>query len=993
MSDCPSIETLRTWLAGALLAPERENVSSHVARCAPCQCRLDSETENRTLRAWLEAGPESQVSDVDVAISDQLWIAICRSAPRPTGECQSAAVRPAAVVGFTEPEADIGRIGAFRLLDELGRGGMGIVYRAWDEPLCRVVALKVLRPEHAEAADRLRLVQEAQLAARFQNDHAVTIYSVVDPPGGLPYLVMEHVQGPTLAELIDSGRRPEPRRLAGLVAQVAIALDAAHTAGLVHRDVKPSNILIDSTTGRAKITDFGLARSLAAPSGITRDGVVAGTPAYMSPEQARGEPNLDPRTDVYSLGATFYDGLTGQPPFAGALHAILRRITDEDPLPPRRFDHGIPADLETICLKAMAKEPAQRYQTARELGDDLNRWLRDEPIQARPAGRLERGLRWCRRRPLVAGLALALLLVVTGGVAGISWKWAEAVHERRRTELERDRAERNFRQAREAVDAYLTQVSEDDGLKAQNLEPLRRELLRTARDFYERFVQQDPDDPNLQAELGRAHARLGLITSVLESKPKALEHYQKMGAIFEHLHEVYPANPVYQKELAESYLRQGECLRAGAGPADQAEAAIQRSRELHEELVHAHPEEPAFRHDLARSLRSLGNFYLFVSGNHGQAQDVLVAAREIYGRLPATYVQQPPVQFERAIVLSNLAKLYAHTDRPEQHRAASEAAIALFEPLANKHAGNPDYLFCLADSLSELGESYRQLAQPDLARIMLEKALSSADQLARAHPANGYYQHLVADIAYSLASVNFHERHQPALARPLLQKALEIEQQLAISFPAVGEYLFYLNNILRDFRDWFGDTARLSGVRDHFTILIEDYEAKVPSEERDHLRLNRYYLHRGTIQLLLGRYGDAVGDFKQTGWSEIESNVATLLTAQRGDYEKSESAAFAVAKTDTGNGQKLYVAAQVGAYLTAVVRNDRSLAASRRQELGEKYSKQAVRWLEQAHALKCFSAPTTRYLLADDRELDPLRSRDDFQALLARSSGAPRAGK
>ena len=131
--------------------------------------------------------------------------------------------------GFAEPEADIGRVGSFRLLDELGRGGMGIVYRAWDEPLRRIVAVKVLRPEHAGPADRLRLVREAQLASRFQDDHAVTIHAVVDPPDGLPYLVMEYVQGTTLAELLGSGRRPSPRELAELVAQASLAVDAAHT--------------------------------------------------------------------------------------------------------------------------------------------------------------------------------------------------------------------------------------------------------------------------------------------------------------------------------------------------------------------------------------------------------------------------------------------------------------------------------------------------------------------------------------------------------------------------------------------------------------------------------------------------------------------------------------------------------------------------------------------------------------------------------------------
>ncbi len=518
--------------------------------------------------------------------------------------------------------------------------------------------------------------------------------------------------------------------------------------------------------------------------------------------------------------------------------------------------------------------------------------------------------------------------------------------------------------------------------------------MRTARDFYERFVQQDPDDPDLQAELGRAYARLGQITSVLESTPRALEHYQKMGAIFERLHERYPDNPVYHQELAESCLRQGDSRRSGAGTIAQAEAAFQHSRKLQEELIRAHPAEVGYHHDLARSLRHLGNLYLFVMSNHGQAEDVLLAARQIYDRLPATYLRQPTVQFEHALALLNLAKLYAHTDRPEQHRAASEAAIALFEPLVCTHAGDPDYVLYLTDALSELGDSYRSLARPDLAQATLEKALNSAQELARSHPANGYYRHLVADAAYNLASLYYHERQEPARARVLLQKALDIEQELVVSFPAVSEYMFYLNNILRDFRDWFDDTARLNAVGQHFAVAIQEHEARFPAGKRDRDFLNTHYRYRGETHRLLAQYTEAVAEFNQAGCTDLATVPAAVVAAQRGDYDQAGSAAMTIAQNDRqGNGPGLYRAAQLGATLAAVVRNDRSLAAARREELGEKFCRQAVQWLQKAHALKYFSTPSTRYLLADDRELDPLRHRADFQAFLTRAHQAPRTGK
>ncbi len=868
-----------------------------------------------------------------------------------------------------------------------------MVLRAYDETLGRVVALKVLRSQEADARSRARLVHEAKAVAKLHHDNVVTVHAVVNPPDDAPYLVMEYLEGGTLAALIISKGRLEPEEAVTILAQVADGLETAHATGLIHRDIKPSNIIVDALSGRAKITDFGLARWAEGKSGLTQDGTLAGTPTYMSPEQARGAADLDRRSDIYSLGVTLYEALTGTVPFHGVPHMVLQQVLAEEPRPPRFLNDKIPRDLETICLKAMAKEPGRRYQTARELADDLRRWQRGESIQARPVGRLERGWRSCRRRPLVASLALALVFVVAGGVAGISWKWAEAVSERQRTERERDRAERNFRQAREAVDTYLTQVSDNDALKAENLEPLRRELLRTARDFYERFVQQDPDDPDLQAELGRAYARLGQITSVLESRPRALEHYQKMGAIFERLHERYPDNSAYHQELAESCLRQGDSRRSGAGTIAEAEAAFQRSRKLQEELIRAHPAEAGYHHDLARSLRHLGNFYLFATGNHGQAEDVLLAARQIYDRLPATYLRQPTVQFEHALALLNLAKLYAHTDRPEQHRAASEAAIALFEPLVRTHAGDPDYVLYLTDAFSELGDSYRSLARPDLAQATLEKALSSAEELARSHPANGYYRHLIADGAYNLASLHYHERHEPARARVLLQKALAIEQELVVSFPAVSEYMFYLNNLLRDFRDWFDDTACLSAVRDHFTVLIQEYEARLLPEKRDPVRLNSYYLHRVETHYLLARYREALADFKQAGWANVNAFPGAVVAAQRGDYDQAESVAMTIAQQERRDGPELSCAAKLGATMAAVARNDCRLAAVRREELGEKYSRQAVQWLQQAHALNYFSTPSTRYLLADDRDLDPLRHRADFEALLTRANQALRTGK
>ncbi len=461
-----------------------------------------------------------------------------------------------------------------------------------------------------------------------------------------------------------------------------------------------------------------------------------------------------------------------------------------------------------------------------------------------------------------------------------------------------------------------------------------------------------------------------------------------MREIFERLHAQYPGNAAYQEELSESYLWLGDCLRTG-GTTDQAVVAFEHSRSLNEDLVRTHPEEPAYRHDLARSLRSVGQIAVYMTHEFTKAEEALLAGREVYDRLPPTYLQRPRVQYDRARTLSTLAKLYAHTDRPEEHRAAAEAAIAAFEPLARSHDGNPDDVCYFADSLSELAEAYRRLGKPDLAETTLQRALRCAEDLVRVHPANGYYQHLVADIAYSLASVEFHERNEPVQARARLEKALDIELKLSKSYPGAIEYSFYLGNLLRDLRDWFGDTARLTTLRDSFTAEIQEHEAKTPAKTRVDQRIASCYLERAQIYSLLGRYREALVDNSKVETANLA--YVAFAQAQQGDHAAAESTAQTLAQS--GIGSNVYEAATVAAYLAFVVRNDRSLTAARREELAERHASEAVKRLEKARSMAYLSSPSTRYLLADDRDLDPLRSRSDFQALLARQAAGSKAGK
>jgi WD40 repeat protein/serine/threonine protein kinase len=363
--------------------------------------------------------------------------------------------------------------GDYEMLNEIARGGMGVVYKARQISLNRIVAVKVLLGGQFAAKELIRRFRaEAGSAAALRHPHIIAIYDV-GVHQGQHYLAMEHVAGQNLAQLIK--HEPlRPAQAARYLTVIAEAIHFGHEHGILHRDLKPSNILIDSATDQPRVTDFGLARRLEGESSLTLSGQVLGSPNFMPPEQAgASHGKIGRQSDVYGLGAILYYMLTARPPFQGeTIEATINHVLHTEPVSPRLLNPIVPADLETICLKCLEKQATRRYETAQALADELARFLRDEPIHARPASKIERAWRWARRNPVVAGLSLAISALLLAFAVGTPIALVRISHEKRHAEEEA--AARRLQLYAAQVNLAGRALEDDDLLRARTYLDLQR---------------------------------------------------------------------------------------------------------------------------------------------------------------------------------------------------------------------------------------------------------------------------------------------------------------------------------------------------------------------------------------------------------------------------------------------------------------------------------------------------------------------------------------
>jgi eukaryotic-like serine/threonine-protein kinase len=739
----------------------------------------------------------------------------------------------------TSPGRTADEAGRFRVLTLHASGGMGNVFVAKDDQLNRSVALKEIQERFADDPQiRERFVREAEVTGQLEHPGIVPVYALGHYADGRPYYVMRMIRGDSLKHAIAALHRNranehayhlELRRLLNRFITACNTIEYAHSRGVVHRDIKPDNILL-GPYGETLVVDWGLAKlvqsspasstvsnavQIDVPGGddrlppssmdATQAGTITGTPSYMSPEQALGwQDAIKPASDIYSLGATLYTLLTGRVPIGGDdLGDLLVRIQKQDFRKPRELNSSIPRPLEAICLKAMARSMSTRYGTAAELAADIEAFLADEPVSAWKEPATVRAARWVRRhRTLVSTggataavllLSLAIIVVLQGSanrrltVANDREKSA-----RKEAESERDKAQQNFQMAQDAVDKYFTQVSEDRRLAAHGLEPLRRDLLNSAGQFYERLVAKDASKAALRYDSAWAKFRIASITDEIASPAEAARKFEIAAQSFRDLAKSEGGTSPRSREgvlfcqynLWSLYDRTGQRAKARQSLADAI--ALARS------LVSDFPESSTGQHFLARCFGAQGQMSL-EEGNLAAAD----AADRDEIRLREQLVQAQSAgvsptrrrtfEVELAEAYRNLAVVQQQYEHLDDARNLLDKSLAIERRLVRDNPDDGYSQHMLARTLTHVGELAARSARGDDAEKAYREAVDLRVALVQKHPDVLEYRAALETTADNFG-VFCSDRGEYDLAQKYYEHALQQAERLAGDYPQQPDY-------------------------------------------------------------------------------------------------------------------------------------------------------------------------------------------------------------
>lgn len=727
---------------------------------------------------------ETQLADFETALPGDSY----ETVPGPATTSPKTGASPPPRPGSATPAstASFPLVPGFEIQSELGRGGMGIVYRAKQISANRMVALKVVRndqldmlPARARADALGRFTTEAHAAASLQHDNIVSVYEVGEvpskTPGGTPlhYYAMRFVQGESLFDLVREGPL-ENRRAANYIQKIARALQAAHDQGILHRDIKPHNVMIEKGSDRPLLTDFGLAKIIDSGNSMTYSGQVMGTPSYMSPEQAVDAAQVTPSADQYSLGATLYHLLTGRPPFvASSVPETIRQILDKQPVELRELNSSVHRDLETICLKSIQKDPLRRYSCCQELADDLQRYLEGVPIVARPVSRAERAVRWCRRNPgmatmigSVAMLALSTLLAIVLGYRNTSA--ALAVSESR------------LEKALQVVDELFVRVSEDELLNEPGMQPLRRELLEKALKHYQYFLSESQDRGKVADEVAAAHYRVGMIQQLTGHADAAEMELEEARAQQEALLKQTPERVQRLKAYSDTLNALGSLFNSQHRQRDSMRM-FEASAESRNRLAELAPDNLEYQRLACNAEMNLGVAKI----TQGDLQDGLIAVRNAQERrlkLLEVHTDDPKLRRDLARGWYSLGKFELQQQDFESASEHFESAVSEFKKLLDKDARSLSLRFDCSVALRLLGTALSDLGEVDRAMAAYEEALRFAQKLYDANPDVALYKSELAVLSMNLGS-NYEAKQDLTRAEQSWQDALRLERELLLADP------------------------------------------------------------------------------------------------------------------------------------------------------------------------------------------------------------------